>query len=121
MQVWIAADSSIARTTEIARKIDTLITQQDGVRKTHWMVGGSTPYVYYNQIMNKDNYNAYTQGVIFADDTKTVNSLIPKLQTLLDENVPEARVIVRAFAQGHQPLLLLGFVLLGQMRNNCVC
>ncbi len=100
VQVWMPEDASIARTSALVRDIALVIRAQDHTERTHWLVGGSTPSVYYNQIKNKDNYAAYAQGIVFAESAPKANRLIPQLQNILDERFPEARIIVRAFAQG---------------------
>ncbi|WP_086930268.1 efflux RND transporter permease subunit [Agarilytica rhodophyticola] len=100
IQVWLSEDASIKRTYNLADEMNKHIVEQDGVEKTMWLVGGSVPSVYYNQIMNKDNYPSYAHAVVFAESASSASRLIDSLQDSLDENFPQARVIVRAFAQG---------------------
>jgi len=100
VMVWTQEGTAITRTEEIAKKIDAVIIAQDAVERTHWMVGSSTPSVYYNQIMNQDNAASYAQGVVFAKDAQGALNLIPNLQQILDQKFPAARIIVRPFSQG---------------------
>ncbi|HBR97251.1 MAG TPA: AcrB/AcrD/AcrF family protein, partial [Gammaproteobacteria bacterium] len=100
IQVWLSEDSSIDQTYRLIEDMNQHVTAQAGVRQAMWLAGGSVPSVYYNQMMDKDNYSSYAHGVIFADDVQAAGRLIGELQRSLDEQFPEARVIVRAFGQG---------------------
>ena len=113
VQVWLPEESAITVTQRTAQEMNRLINQQAGVARTHWMVGGSTPSVYYNQIMNKDNFASYAQAIVFADNAADANALIPKLQARLDEQFPEARTVVRAFAQGPPSSAPVSFRIVG--------
>ena len=113
IKVWLPEDSSIDRTTTVARRIDAQISAEPAVLRTHWLAGRSTPSVYYNQVEDSDNYAAYTQGVIMADSVASANRLIPQLQAELDQAFPEARIVVRAFSQGPPVSAPVAFRLVG--------
>ncbi|MEM0967629.1 MAG: efflux RND transporter permease subunit [Verrucomicrobiota bacterium] len=113
IQVWLPEDSSVERTEAVAREIDERVQAAEGVLRTHWLVGNSTPSVYYNQIMNQDGTASYAHGIVFAEDADAADHLIPRLQTVFDENFPEARIIVRAFSQGPPVSAPVSFRLVG--------
>lgn len=100
IQAWLPRGTSIERTENLSRDLETVIREYPEVQKVHWLVGGSFPSVYYNLVMNKDNSPQYTQGIIDATNFMAVKRLIPILQERLDREFPEAQIVINQFAQG---------------------
>ncbi|MEO1583314.1 MAG: efflux RND transporter permease subunit [Planctomycetota bacterium] len=100
VQIWLPSDASLARTGEQVAAADEIIRGFEGVDRTHWMVGGSYPSVWYNLIMDKDGMPSYAHGIIDTDSFETTKSLVPELQAALDEALPGAQAVVRSFGQG---------------------
>ncbi|MEN1704730.1 MAG: efflux RND transporter permease subunit [Planctomycetota bacterium] len=100
VQVWLPSDASLARTERAARRADEIIRSFDGVERTHWLVGGSYPTVWYNLIMDKDAMPSYAQGIVDSTSPEATKSLVARLQAELDERLPGAQVVVRSFGQG---------------------
>lgn len=113
VEVWLEESASVYASAQKAKDIDDWIRQQDGVTRTHWLAGGSTPSVYYNQIMNKDGLSSYAQGVVFAKDVETANQLIERFQDQLDQQFPDSQIVVRAFGQGPPIAAPVSFRLVG--------
>lgn len=100
VQVWRSPASSIGGTAGTVRAVDTMIRGEDGVRASTWVVGASSPPVYYNQLRNQDGDPAYARGTILAEDEAAARRLVERLQGQLSDAFPEARIVVRAFGQG---------------------
>ena len=98
--VWMPEGTSLDNTQSVALNIDERIRSFENVEQVTWLVGGSAPSVYYNQVMTNDNSPNYANAVITASSVSTAAALISELQFDLDEQFPEARVVVRAFGQG---------------------
>lgn len=98
--VWTADGSGIEKTKSIALGIDGLLRQRENINQVTWLVGGSAPSVYYNQIMNRDNTPNFANAVITADSVSDSASLIGELQRTLTQQFPSAKIVVRAFGQG---------------------
>lgn len=98
--VWLPSGSSITQTKTLTKDIDTRIREKEGVTQTLWLVGGSVPSVYYNQIMTRDNMPRFAQGVVSTDSIASAKRLIAELQNELDKQYTQAQVVVRAFGQG---------------------
>lgn len=113
LQVFFPSDSSIAYTKSQVELADKVIKQVEAVRKVHWLMGASTPTVYYNQIPRQDNNSAYAQAVITVNDAKSVDRLIGEVQSILNESLPNARPIVQKFAQGPPAEAPVAFRILG--------
>ncbi|MEM7674130.1 MAG: efflux RND transporter permease subunit [Verrucomicrobiota bacterium] len=114
INIWLPDDASIHRTEALAREVDKVLNEQAEISKTHWMVGGSTPSVYYNQIMTRDNARTYAHGVVFARSVDQATGLISRTQSMLNERFPEARIVVRPFSQGPPVSSPVAFRIVGQ-------
>ena len=100
VEVRMPSDTSLAQTARITRDIEAVIRAENGVQRVDWLVGGSYPSVYYNQIMEEDNEASYAHGIVVGNSLQKVNASIPRLQTLLDERFPQAQIVVSPFGQG---------------------
>ena len=92
--------SSINRTHELALSADKLIAQKSGISQVTWLIGASTPSVYYNQIQTRDNASNFANAVISTDSVARAQDLVLQLQYELQDSFPNAQVIVRKFGQG---------------------
>ncbi|MDF2176662.1 efflux RND transporter permease subunit [Aliiglaciecola sp. CAU 1673] len=111
---WMPSGTAISHTTEQVQKADALIRADEDVKQVTWLVGGSSPSVYYNQIMNKDGSPHFANAVITATGVEQAAGLIARLQSQLDEALPEAKVVVRAFGQGPPISAPVGVEIYGQ-------
>jgi multidrug efflux pump subunit AcrB len=98
--LWLPEGSAIEETQLVVESIDTLIRQKPQVAQLSWLIGGSFPSVYYNQVMNKDNSSHYANAVVKATSVPAAKVLIGKLQSELDQAYPQTKIVVRAFGQG---------------------
>ena len=92
--------SSINRTHEMAMQANSIVANNEGVEQVTWLVGASTPSIYYNQIQTRDNTPHFANAVITADSVARADSLVVKLQYELQDAFPNAQVIARKFGQG---------------------
>ncbi|MEM1185911.1 MAG: efflux RND transporter permease subunit [Planctomycetota bacterium] len=100
VQVWLPSESSLERTALEAERADEIIASFEGVERTHWLVGGSYPSVWYNLIMDKDAMPSYAHGIVDTTSARMTKSIVPRLQAELDARLPGAQVVVRSFGQG---------------------
>ena len=61
--LWMPEGTAIDETQVVVKSVDKLIRQKPQVAQLSWLVGGSFPSVYYNQVMNKDNSSHYANAV----------------------------------------------------------
>jgi len=92
--------SSISATKKVAQSIDLLIRDKQEVKQVTWLVGASTPSIYYNQVMSRDNSPEFANAVITTNSISEAAVLIPILQYELQDAYPNVRIVVRAFGQG---------------------
>lgn len=100
MYLWMPAGTSIEQTYEVTKAIDEKVRNEENVEQVSWLVGGSVPSVYYNQVMTRDNTPHFAQGVVSAVSVDAAASLISRLQFELSEAFPEGKIVVRPFGQG---------------------
>jgi multidrug efflux pump subunit AcrB len=113
VQMYLPSDSSIAYTQRQVEIADRVVKELAGITATHWLLGGSTPTVYYNQIPKQDNNSAYAQAVITAIDNQTGDRLITQVQKVLNEALPNVKHVVKKFAQGPPADAPVAFRILG--------
>jgi multidrug efflux pump subunit AcrB len=98
--VWLPNGTSINQTKKVALSIDVLIRDKQEVQQVTWLVGASTPSIYYNQVMSRDNSPEFANAVVTTNSISQAAALIPTLQYELQDAYPNARIVVRAFGQG---------------------
>ena len=98
--LWTKEGSSIDNTTHYVKEIDAAIRLEQGVKQVSWLVGGSAPSVYYNQMMTRDNMPYFANAVVSTHTVEEAAALVGELQHSLDSEYPEVQIVVRAFGQG---------------------
>jgi multidrug efflux pump len=111
--LWMPEGTAINETQKVVESVDELIRKKPKVTQLSWLVGGSFPAVYYNQIMNKDNSSHYANAVVKANSVSDAKELIGQLQTELDQAYPQSKIVVRAFGQGPPVSAPIGIKIFG--------
>lgn len=111
--LWMPEGTAIKETQNVVKSVDEYIRNKPQVLQTNWLVGGSFPSVYYNQVMNKDNSSHYANGVVKVKSISDAKVLIGQLQAELDKIYPQSKIVVRAFAQGPPVSAPIGLKILG--------
>ncbi|MEM7504764.1 MAG: efflux RND transporter permease subunit [Pseudomonadota bacterium] len=109
IEVWLAADASIARTEALTRRIEHEVRRYDDVKQVNWMIGGSYPTIYYNRIMKQEGNASYAHAMVYTHTVQGAKELTTTLPQLLSDRFPEARVVVSPFAQGPPVEAPVGF------------
>lgn len=100
VEVFLPPGTAIGATYDVALQMNQVVQEYDGIEQVTWLVGNSTPMVYYNQIMNKDNSPEYATAVLTVDSPPRAASLIDQMQEELQSQFPQAKIIVKPFGQG---------------------
>ncbi|CED58400.1 AcrB/AcrD/AcrF family protein [Moritella viscosa] len=100
IELFMPVQTSIVATEAMTRTISDLLAQQQGISKVRWFIGNNAPSFYYNLMPSKDGAQYYAQAMVTGDSFKRVNELVPSLQILLDDAIPEAQILVRKLEQG---------------------
>lgn len=100
IRVWLAENAALQTTAKTLQLIDEDLRAMPGVRRVHWMAGGSFPSVYYNLVMNNDNTPGFGQIVVETTSASDVAPLLRRIQTDFPAAYPSAQIVANSFAQG---------------------
>jgi multidrug efflux pump subunit AcrB len=100
IELHMSQQSSIDATLSVTKAINHEIAATKGVKSIHWFVGASAPPFYYNLKQNRDGSRYFAQAMVTAENFKTANQLIPKLQKSLNEKYLSAQIYVNKLEQG---------------------
>ncbi|ANP77037.1 acriflavin resistance protein [Vibrio crassostreae 9CS106] len=100
IQVYMPPQASIYATKNTSEKIDDIIHRYPEVERIDWLVGANFPSFYYNLQARQNNAPYFSQAMVKTESFDQANALIPQLQKVLDEEVPEAQILVRKLNQG---------------------
>ncbi len=100
IEVELAPQASLEQTEELVRRIDESLASEARIKGTSWFLGESAPPFYYNVIARRKNSPNYGQAIVTLDSNREALGMIRKLQLRLDNEFPEARVLVRQLEQG---------------------
>ncbi|UQV22551.1 efflux RND transporter permease subunit [Vibrio sp. J383] len=100
IQVYMPPQASIYATKKTSEKIDDIIHRYPEVERIDWLVGANFPSFYYNLQARQNNAPYFSQAMVKTENFDQANALIPELQKVLDEEVPEAQILVRKLNQG---------------------
>ncbi len=100
IELHLPHHSSIEATREKTHQISRILKSHAGVSDVQWFIGKSAPSFYYNLRQNSDGSPNFAQAMVSTEHFNTANQLIPQLQYQLDDQFPEAQILVRKLEQG---------------------
>lgn len=100
IEVEFSAQTSITETERISQQIEKKLREETRVSSVAWFFGESVPPFYYNVIARRKNAPNYAQAIVKLDNNRGVQELIRALQSSLNHQFPEARILVRQLEQG---------------------
>jgi multidrug efflux pump subunit AcrB len=100
IELELPRHTSMARTRMLTQRIRHVLIQREDVRQIDWFLGESAPSFYYNIVRDQNEASYYAQAIVRLDSAHNAVPLIRSLQDQLDEEFPEARILVRQLEQG---------------------
>jgi multidrug efflux pump subunit AcrB len=100
MYVFMPSGTGIERTLGVTKEIDQYLREKDSIEQLTWLVGGSTPSIYYNQVMTRDNSPEFANAVFTTQSAAVADALVTRLHFEVQDRFPEAKIVVRKFGQG---------------------
>lgn len=100
IEIDMPPGTAITETASVAREIDALLADSEGVDRVYWSLGQSGPAFYYNITGGRSSEPAYAQAMVKTITAEDAARIVPTLQAELDRNYPQARIIVRDLVQG---------------------
>ena len=99
IQLELPAVTAIAETASTTKEIRQLLLNHSEITDVHWFIGRSAPKFYYNLSGSREREANFAQALVQLEALAT-SDLAAKIQTELDSNFPDARIIVRQLEQG---------------------
>ena len=100
IEVKLPDGRSIYDTQAVAKSIDQHLANVPLILRVDWVLGENAPAFYYNMYRTKEGIASYAQALVLTKNFSITDDLIRQLQSELDRNFPEARIIVRGIDQG---------------------
>jgi len=99
IEIELETGASLAGTRRVAERVDAVLAEEP-IDQVDWYFGESAPNFYYNVIANRKGTPNFGQAIVRTGDQEQVGGMIRRLQTRLDREVPESRILVRQLEQG---------------------
>ncbi len=100
VSLQLAPSASLADTQEVTGRATELLRKIEGVETVTWVLGESTPPVYYNMVDRTEGVEGIASGWVQLDSPQRTRSIIDQVQSQLRTEFPEARFLALPFEQG---------------------
>ncbi|MGF1702821.1 efflux RND transporter permease subunit [Photobacterium makurazakiensis] len=100
IQVYLPPQASIYATTYTTQEIDQIMANYEEVELVSWVAGANYPSFYYNMVGGQNGSPFFAQAMVKVTDFSAANRLIPELQKVFDDTLPQAQILVRKLEQG---------------------
>lgn len=100
VQLKLPDGASLDASERLVEKAHAILGARDEIKAVTWVMGESAPSFYYNMMMNQDGVPSFAEALITTKDEGLTKDLVPELQAILDQELPEAQAIVRHLVQG---------------------
>ena len=100
VKMILPSHASIEDTITMVEKADALMREDLRVSSIHWNMGSNFPKYYYNLMSNRENSPHFAQAMVTTSSVRDAADLVTKFQPYLNEQLPEAQVLVRKLEQG---------------------
>ena len=100
IEVERSARDSIAAVKGSVNSIRNVVAQDKNVLQQHWFFGQSAPTFYYNVVPRRKGTPFYAQAIVDVRPGLANDDVVNNLQTAIDQQVSDSRVIVRQLEQG---------------------
>ncbi|VAV91919.1 AcrB/AcrD/AcrF family protein [hydrothermal vent metagenome] len=100
LQLTMSPDSSLENTRVRAEEIRQFVAAEDGVQNITWVMGSSAPKVFYNIFSSGAVTTNLANGFVKTRSADDTHRIVVKLQPLLRQKFPDARILALPFEQG---------------------
>lgn len=100
MYVFMPSGTGVEKTFAVTQEIDQYLRQNQSIKQLTWLIGASTPSIYYNQVMTRDNSPEFANAVFTTESVAAAEELVRRLHFDVQDRFPEAKIVVRKFGQG---------------------
>ncbi len=100
IEVERSANDTLAGVKTTIEKIRKIVADNEQVQRQHWFLGGSAPTFFYNVVPRRRGTTFYAQAFVDLRGNRKNEQVVRDLQTAIDSQIFDSRVIVRQLEQG---------------------
>lgn len=119
IEIDLPPGTVIDETLRVVQRIDTHLSQEDGIVDVAWVIGRSAPAFYYNMVGGRDQAPGFAQALIRTESPAATEALLARLQADLSSVFPQVRFVVRGLVQGPPVNAPIELRLVGQDVDAC--
>jgi multidrug efflux pump subunit AcrB len=94
------ARDTLTSVGETVRQVQQIVSRYPAAGQQNWFLGGSAPTFFYNVVPRRRGTPWYAQAFVDVREDAPLSSLVRELQTAIDAEVFDSRVLVRQLEQG---------------------
>ena len=99
LELELSPQASLQQTQARTQQIRDRLLQYPEITAVSWFIGKDAPAFYYNLQRDREDLPNYAQAIVQLDSADS-QQLIPQLQTQLNRDFPQSRILVRQLEQG---------------------
>ncbi len=100
IQLNMPPQASISDTRRAVERAHEIVLATEGVTSAYWYAGSKAPKFYYNLFGDKEGVVSAAEAMVTVTNYELIKQIIPKLQDILDVDMPEAMILVRELGTG---------------------
>lgn len=100
IEIDLRPGAAIGQTAEVVERLDALLRDAPETAQVSWVLGKSAPAFYYNMAGGRDNAARFAEALVTTTSPEATETLIARLERVIDQVAPEAQVLVRGLVQG---------------------
>jgi multidrug efflux pump subunit AcrB len=100
LQLTMSTDSSLENTRKRAEEIRQILAKEEGVQNITWVMGSAAPKVFYNVFSSGAVTTNLANGFVQTNSAADTHRIVTKMQPLLRQKFPDARILALPFEQG---------------------
>ena len=100
IEIEAAAAANVESLEKSVNSVAKLVESDRDVQRQHWFLGRSAPTFFYNVVPRRKGTPFYAQGMLDLDSDVDPESLVRRLQEVLDNEILDCRCLVRQLQQG---------------------
>jgi multidrug efflux pump subunit AcrB len=100
IELELPASANLNAVEKTVKKVSAIAGQSALVEAQHWFLGRSAPTFYYNVVPRRPSSPNYAQAFVDVAANTSVDTFVDQLQSEIDAEIFDARVLVRKLQQG---------------------
>jgi len=100
IELELSGSNNLDSVEQSVRQVMAIVENQPSVTRQNWFLGRSAPTFYYNVVPRRRSTPNYAQAFVELNQPSEIDGLVNQLQSEIDANIFDCRVVVRKLEQG---------------------